>query len=58
MEGATKISTYIDERSGAKAGASIKPVIVLEFVDLDAFAIRYGRRRQRHCWTEIDGDSP
>ena len=41
-------SAYIDELTSTEAGASVKPVILLQLVDLDPFAIVGSRHLQRH----------
>lgn len=38
-------ATHVDERSSAETSSSVKPVVVLKFVDLDALSIGNGRRR-------------
>lgn len=39
---------YIKDLAGAKTGASVKPVIIPQFVDLDTFATVGRLKLQRH----------
>lgn len=43
-----RASSYVENLAGAKPRSPIKPVIIPEFVDLDALAIAGGLKLQRH----------
>ena len=43
-----RTSSYVENLAGAKPRSPIKPVIIPEFVDLDALAIAGGLKLQRH----------
>ncbi len=52
------METYIYYNAPAKARASVKPVIVLELVDLDALAIVGRWRYQGHHPREVSASTP